>query len=415
MFLVRRVTLAFVLLTSVLYAACSDDGTAPDDGGNVACADREPVALPVETGPVGTIRTWAGNGEAAYDGDCNGLLSSSFYWPIDIEFTPNIGTYIVDWNNHRVRRITGKGRLETVVGTNIIGDGPVDVSDTVFPGSPGTACRLNHPTDAFERSNGTLAIVSWHNHKIREWDPATKLVFVSIGREPNCGGDGGSALTAKLNQPAHATEGPDGSVYVLDQRNQCIRKIDPSGNITTVVGAIVCPTPTPLDPGGFAGDDGAPALAKMRQPTGPNPPPGGGIVVDDNGILYFSDMNNHRIRRVDFVANVITTVVGNGTGAYAGDNGDPLLASINLPADMEFGPDGRLYFADAGNNVVRAVDFVANTIVTVAGSGTMGFSGDGGPATSAALANPQGIAFDTNGDLFIADTFNHRIRRVKMQ
>ncbi len=411
----RGALLLLSLCSLGLIAACSSDDTAAPEDPNIPCAERDAVPLPVETGPVGTIRTWAGNGTAGFDGDCNALLESSFYWPVDIEFTPNIGTYIVDHNNHRIRRITDQGRLETVVGTNIIGDGPVDESDTVFPGSPGKKCRLNHPTDVFERSNGTLAIVSWHNHKIREFDPVTNNVFVSIGREANCGGDGGSALAAKINQPAHAVEGPDGSVYILDQRNQVVRKIDPSGNISTVVGTITCPTPSPLNPGGFEGDNGDPKLAKMKQPTGPNPAVGGGIAIDNNGVLYFADMGNHRIRRVDFVANEITTVAGNGTAAFAGDNGAPIDASLNLPVDIEFGPDGRLYIADSGNGAVRAVDFVANTIVTIAGTGTWGFSGDGGPAASAQLANPQGVAFDANGDLYIADTFNHRIRRVKMQ
>ncbi len=411
----RLVVVLFVMFISLVPACSSDDSVVPPSNNSVACAEREAVPLPVETGPVGTIRTWAGDGQAGYDGDCNALLQSSLYWPVDIEFTPDIGTYIVDWNNHRIRHVTDKGRLETIVGADLPGDGPTDLSDTVFPGASGKSCHLNHPTDVFERSNGKLVIVSWHNHKLREWDPITKKVFVIIGREPNCTGDGGSALSAKLNQPAHAAEGPDGSIYVLDQRNQVIRKIDPAGNISTVVGTIRCPTPQPLDPGGFAGDDGDPILAKMKQPTGPNPAVGGGIAVDADGILYFSDMNNHRVRRVDFVANKITTGVGNGTAAYTGDNGDPLDASLNLPADLEFGPDGRLYVADAGNSVIRAVDFTANTIVTVAGTGVEGFSGDGGPATSAELANPQGIGFDAAGDLFIADTFNHRIRRVKMQ
>jgi sugar lactone lactonase YvrE len=409
-----RTALVLSVFVTGLIIACSDDTVVPGDDGTVACTEREAVPLPEETGPIGTIRTWAGTGEAAYDGDCHAVLQSSFYWPIDIEFTPNIGTYIVDWNNHRIRRVTEKGRLETIAGTNLIGDGPEDESDQIFPGAPGTSCRLNHPTDVFERNDGKLVIVSWHNHKLREWDPVTGNLFVTIGREANCAGDGGAAVTAKINQPVHAAQAPDGSIYILDQRNQVIRKIDPQYNISTVVGTIVCPTPAPLDPGGFEGDDGDPKLAKMRQPTGPNPPPGGGIAINADGILYFADMNNHRIRRVDFGANVITTVVGNGTAGYSGDNMDPRLASLNLPADLEFGPDGRLYIADAGNNVVRAVDFGALTIVTVAGDGQMGFGGDGGPATSAQLANPQGIAFDAAGDLYIADTFNQRIRRVKM-
>jgi sugar lactone lactonase YvrE len=253
--------------------------------------------------------------------------------------------------------------------------------------------------------------VSWHNHKIREWDPATGLIYVSIGRGPDCTGDGGAAASARLNQPCHATEAADGSVYIVDQRNQCVRRIDPSGNISTVVATPVC---SAANPGGFGGDNGDPLLAKIAQPTGPNPPPGGGITEDAQGRLYIADMNNHRIRRVDFGANLITTVVGNGAAAYAGDNGDPLAASLNMPGDLEFGPDGRLYIADVGNHVVRAVDFDANTIVTVAGTGTAGYGGDGGPATSAMLDNPQGVAFDADGHLYIADTLNHRIRRVKM-
>ena len=190
------VVVLFAVFIGLVPACSSNDSVAPPSG-TVACAEREAVPLPVETGPVGTIRTWAGDGQAGYDGGCNALLQSSLYWPVDIEFTPDIGTFIVDWNNHRIRHVTDKGRLETIVGSVIIGDGPTDLSDTVYPGANGTSCRLNHPTDVFERSNGTLVIVSWHNHKLREWDPITKKVFVIIGREPNCAGDGGSALNGE--------------------------------------------------------------------------------------------------------------------------------------------------------------------------------------------------------------------------
>jgi sugar lactone lactonase YvrE len=214
-----------------------------------------------------------------------------------------------------------------------------------------------------------------------------------------------------LNQQAHAVEAPDGSLYINDQRNQCIRKIDPSGMVSTVAGTKVCN----LAPGGFSGDGGSPLLAEINQPTGPNPnPPGGGLALDAQGRLYIADTLNHRIRRVDFDLDLIETVVGNGTPAFAGDGGDPLQASLHTPLDITFGPDDRLYIADAYNHAIRAVDFTANTIETVAGTGVRGFSGDGGPAIAARLALPYGVGFDADGNLYIADTYNHRIRRVKM-
>ncbi len=408
----RRSTTLLLLYSLIVFAACSGDDAVDPGDPNVPCAEREAVALPVETGPVGTIRTFVGNGQQAYDGDCNAVLESALYWPADIEFTASIGTYIVDWNNHRIRRITDQGRLETVIGTSTIGDGPSNLSDTAYPGVPGTSCNLNHPTDVFESQDGKLVLVAWHNHKLREWDPMTRNEYVTIGRGPGCSGDGGQASAALVDQACHAVQAADGSIYILDQRNQCVRKIDPAGVITTVVSSPVCNTD---DPGGFSGDDGDPKLAEIAQPTGDNPMlPGGGVVLDGQGRLYIADTLNHRIRRVDFGANVITTVVGDGVARYAGDNGDPLAASLNEPRDIEWGPDDRLYIADVQNNVVRAVDFDANEIVTVAGNGTFGFSGDGGPATSAQLATPIGIAFDQNGDLYIADTYNNRIRRVKM-
>jgi hypothetical protein len=396
-----RLLAATVLLCLALNCS-SDSTTAP--------TPPDPVV-------VGDITTWAGTGHAGNDGDGHDRQHTNFYWPMDIEFTPHIGVYVSDWNNHRIRRYGNDGLFHTVIGHGNDGDGPEAgqvQSDLVAPYLDGTLCELNHPTQVFERSNGNLLVVCWHNHKLREWDPVTGKIKVLVGRGAGCSGDGEQYTSANvlLNQPPRAVEGRDGSLFINDQRNQCIRKIDgATGAVSTVVGAA---PQCNLLAGSFGGDDGPPSAAHLSQPTGSTPDPGGGLAFDAQGRLYIADTMNQRIRRVDFNANLITTVAGNGTAGFGGDGGDPLLASFNSPRDIAFGPDGRLYVADMYNNRVRAIDINANVITTVAGNGVAGFSGDRGPATSARLNRPYGLGFDAGGDLYIADTYNQRIRRVKM-
>lgn len=367
----------------------------------MSCGPRTP---PCRDTP-GVICTWAGNGEPAFDGDRNHRLSSSFYWPMDMEFSPSGQAFVLDWNNHRIRRVNADDTLETVVGTDFVGDGPEDFSDMMEPGAPGTSVNLNHPTDLLFLPDGRMLISTWHNHKIRRWDPATGRVVVTCGAGPGYAGDGGPAAMALLNQPNKIVLDAQGNLYIADQRNQRIRKIDTSGVISTVVGTGVK---------GYGGDNGPPLNAQLSFPTGGNPEPGGGLAIDTRGRLFIADTENHRIRMVDFAANVITTIAGTGTPGYSGDNGPATMAQLNFPRDIEFGPDGRLYIADTDNHRIRAMDLNTGTITTVAGTGTPGFSGDNGPATMAQLYRPFGIAFDSNGYLYIVDTYNHRIRRVRL-
>jgi NHL repeat len=406
----RSVTLvAFCLLSAAL--SCSDNGTSPPPDQN-------------QPAPIGSIFTWAGTGHAGFNGDGKDRRSTELYWPQDIAFTPTLGVYISDWNNHRIRRVNADGTVETIIGTPSIGDGPPYPNEggDVATGWPGTECDLNHPTQTLERKNGMLLIVCWHNHKLREWDPNTGLERVIMGRGPGCTGDGGpaSSPSALMSQESKAVEASDGTLYINDQRNQCIRKIDPNGIVTSVVSQACDPNnpthdPNIFKPGGYTGDGGAPIDAEINQPSGPNPnPPGGGLALDAQERLYIADTNNNCIRRVDFQANVIETVAGTGVAGYSGDGGDPTLATLRTPLGIAFGPDGKLYVADCDNNVVRAVDFDANVITTVAGTGVKGYSGDGGPATQAKLALPYSVSFDAGGDLYICDTYNHCIRRVKM-
>ncbi len=394
-----RVQSATVLVLVALLAGCSDDdsGTTPtpDDG-----LPDDPAA--------GTIQTWAGDGFAGFNGDGKPQLHTSMYWPIDLMFASNGTPYVLDWNNHRVRQLQTDGTFQTIMGNDILGDGPYDQADLTPPGTSGTRIQLNHPTDILELPDGRIIVTCWHNHKLRVWDPATGLAYVMVGRGAGFVGDTFPVdANTRVNQIVSSVTATDGSLFFLDQRNQRIRRID---GATTVVSTVAGDGVV-----GFDGDDGPPLDASMRQPTGTNPPPGGSVVLDSQGRIYFTDVLNHRVRRVDLGANVIVTVVGDGTPGFGGDGGAGTSASLNNPRDLEFGPDGLLYIADELNNRVRRFDPATGIVTTVVGVGTAGFSGDGGPAGAAQLNRPTGLAFDENDWLYIADQYNHRIRRVNME
>jgi sugar lactone lactonase YvrE len=369
-------------------------GTGCASGNSDTCSDAP-----------GVICTWAGTGELGYDGDGQALTESNFYWPVDLTIDRKLGTYVLDWNNHRVRKVTKDGTFKTVIGTDFVGDGPEDLSDLTSPGAPGTEVTLNHPTQLVAMPDGSLTLVSWHNHKLRNFDPESGLVFVSCGSGFGYTGDGGPAAKAKLNQPSQMVVAHDGTSYILDQRNQVIRSIDSDGVISTLAG-------TPMMPG-FEGDDGPAAEAKLSFPTGPNPQPGGGLALDaDDSHLYVSDTLNHRIRAIDLETNEITTIAGTGKAGFSGDGGKATQAKLNFPRKLTFGLDKRLYVGDQENNRIRAIDLKKGTIATVAGNGERGFDGDGVLATEASLDRPTGVTFDQDGAMYIVDTFNSRIRRV---
>jgi sugar lactone lactonase YvrE len=365
---------------------------------------------------VGTICTYAGTGQTGYSGEGSDRLRTVMYWPFDMEFTPFGRTYVLDWNNHRVREILRDDTVQTIVGTEDVGDGPFDLSDLMAPGALGLSVNLNHPTDLFEFPNGDLGIIAWHNHKIRVYDPTTQRTLVIGGRQAAFEGDNGPFKDARVNQIARGVFDANGNYFFVDQRNQRIRVIRDfatqrgDGIVYAVVGTGVK---------GFNGDGQEPLMTDVSFPAGGNPEPTGGITIDASGVIYFADTHNHRIRRVeffdaDFRTGVVTTIAGTGVAGYAGDNGPASEALIHLPQDVELGPDGNLYFADTNNHAVRMINLETGVITTVAGNGTLGYSGDGGPAVNAQLNRPFGLAFDPIGDLYVSDTFNSRVRKVKL-
>ena len=156
--------------------------------------------------------------------------------------------------------------------------------------------------------------------------------------------------------------------------------------------------------GGYSGDEGAATAARLNYPRG--------VAVDGSGNLYIADANNHRIRKIDASSGNISTVAGTGTEGYSGDEGAATAARLNLPLDVALDGSGNLYIADRNNHRIRKIDASSGNISTVAGTGTFGYSGDEGAATAAQLNHPYGVALDGSGNLYIADTFNGRIRKV---
>jgi sugar lactone lactonase YvrE len=372
-----------------------------------------PVIVPC-TGVEGSICTYAGTGFSAFDGDGKDRLYTTLYWPFDMEFTASGRRIVLDWNNHRVREILPDDTFLTIAGTDFVGDGPADLSDLTPAGADPLTVDLNHPTDIQEMPNGDVLIVAWHNHKFREIGGEDGRVRVTFGAGAGFAGDGGPAIDARANQPARASLDAHGNLFLVDQRNQRIRVFY---NYAEDRGAALVATVAGSGVRGFNGD-GEALATQFNFPTGGNPEPTGGIAIAADGAIYFADTNNDRIRRIDFtsgdfLSGTVTTVAGSGTRGYSGDGGAAIEAQLSFPQDVEIGPDGNVYFTDTNNDRVRMIEVSTGIISTVAGSGEKGYSGDGGPAVEAKLNRPFGIAFDENGDLFISDSFNGRVRKVE--
>lgn len=203
--------------------------------------------------------------------------------------------------------------------------------------------------------------------------------------------DGHPATATDLSLPIAVAASSTGRVYFIDANR--VRTITGAGTVRTIAGT---------GEAGYAGDGGPATQAELDAPQA--------LALDSAGNLYIADARNNRVRRVD-TAGVITTVAGTGEAGFSGDGGPPRRAQLNQPTGLAIGFNDRLYIADSGNDRVRLIT-TDGVLVTVAGTGDDGYAGDGGPATQALLRSPRGLAFDTEGNLYIVDAFNDRIRRV---
>jgi uncharacterized protein (TIGR03437 family) len=254
---------------------------------------------------------------------------------------------------------------------------------------PATSAQMHGPYGAAADSAGNLYIADSGNNVIRKVSNGVITTFAGNGT-PGYTGDNGPAASAQLNAPYGVAVDSAGNLYIADSANNVIREVS-NGVITTVAGNGTCC---------FSGDNGQATSAQLFTPVA--------VAVDSAGNLYIADFGNNVVRKVS--NGVITTVAGNGTYSYGGDNGQATSAELYQPNGVAVDSAGNLYIADTSNCRIRKVS--NGVITTVAGNGTPGFSGDGSPATSAELNAPYGVAVDSAGNLYIADTGNNRIRKV---
>ena len=256
----------------------------------------------------------------------------------------------------------------------------------------GTDLILNEPRSIFKDSSGNLYIASTKHHKIYKVDTLGNVSIIAGTGVAGNTGDDGPAILARLDEPSDIYKDSSGNIYIADTRNHKIRKVDSSGIISTIAGT---------GDAGNTGDDGPATLARLNEPRG--------VFIDSSGAIYIADTRNHKIRWIN-ASGKIRSIAGTGTSGDAGDGGDALLALLNEPSGI-FKEGSDLYIADTKNHKIRKVDLSTSIISTIAGTGDAGNTGDGAAATSARLNEPNNMVF-FSGELYIADTKNHIIRKV---
>ncbi|HUS68833.1 MAG TPA: hypothetical protein VMZ28_30060 [Kofleriaceae bacterium] len=397
----------------------------------------------------GVVCTVMGNGEPGLGEPGQPGPDTRLYLPLDVAVAEGERVYVADWNNHRVVAMAPDGAVQLVAGQSFPG---------VAVDGPAIELLLNHPSHLALVGAATLVVTAWENNKVIEVDLASGEARIVAGTGMrDYAGDGGPALEALLHFPIAAVRDRAGRTYVLDQFNQRVRRIDDEGIIDTVVGppadflpyagdglAWVCP-PEPSwaactvctddeeicglakpRPQGFGGDGGAPDEVFFYFHA--NSEPSGRLEMAGD-VLLVADSGNQRVRAIDWAADPVTvrTIAGGGgeecapderrctamPGAYEGDGGAAVEARFDGPNDVAVGEDGSIYVADTGNGCVRRID-AGGIIETVAGvCGEHGFAGDDGDAREALFDHPFGIAV-TREALYVADTNNHRIRRIAL-
>ena len=342
----------------------------------------------------GAVCPVAGTGELGFDGDGRKATACDLFLPSAARVGPDARTWVMDFNNHRLRVIDDAGLLHTR-----IGNGFHAVADVT---APPLETPLENPIDFDFLADGRVVFVSYHDPRVivLEHDDTLQVIAGTdevgvVGDE----GDGGPAIAASFIQLDGIVVAPDDSIYVSDSLANRVRRIA-DGTVTTVAGT---------GEKGYGGDDGPATAAMLQWPTA--------LTLDGAGNLYIADTFNHAVRRVAPDGTIDTVAGGNGEG-FAGDEGPARAARLSQPYGVAFDDDGgQLFVADRGNFRVRRVDD-AGVITTVAGDGREGSGGDGGPAIDASFAYLARVSLARDDDgawLLLADQSNSRVRRIDLR
>ena len=379
-------------------------------GAALLAACGEPDAPPKQCDVSGHACTWLGMpGQTAFNGDGHDKLDTMIYWSMDTLFAQDGTVYFIDWNNHLVRHVLADNTVKTVLGWN----------DPIFPGDGD------------------------------DLDPNAELT------------NGAPGTDVQLNHPTDLAQLADGTIVVMAWHNHKIRVIDPATDTVKILAGgnagfagdgkplssttlLKQPSRMAFDENanmfivdaqnqrirevdnatriitsiagngtkGFGGDDGPAAACQLSFAIGSNPEPQGGIAYKD-GQVYVADTENNRIRKIDLGTMTITTFAGTGHGGFTADDVPAKQSDLFHPRDMEIGPDGNLYIADTDNGRIRMIDLATGTIHTVVGTGVNALDADDDRlATDTALNRPFGIDFDPAGNIYVSDTLNSRILKV---
>lgn len=387
----------------VAVAGTGSFGFSGDDGPAVSAELASPLSVAVDSlGRIviadalnqrvrrvavdGTITTVAGTGTQGFSGDGTAAIGAELALPFGVAIDGQGRIAIADKSNQRIRRVDAGGTISTVAGTGKFGFG----GDT----SEATSALLGNPYSVAHDGQGRIYFTDTFNHAIRRVELDGTIATVAGSGIPGDSGDGGPAIAARLNSPSGLTIDGQDRLLISDTFNHRIRRVDANGMIATIAGTGVA---------GGTGDGGPATSARIANANG--------IAVDSLGRLLIADTYNSRIRRVD-TNGTITTIAGTGITGYDGDGVAADTTRLGFPYGVAVDGLGRVLIGDTGNQRVRRIE-LSGTIMTIAGTGVTGSGGDGGPATSARLNTPQGIAVDSLGRVVFADSLNNYIRRIE--